>query len=159
MRVIAIGLAGLAMIAVPVPALAKDAAVEAPITAFITAFNKGDVPAASRTHAPSVNITDEVAPYRWVGPGAFSAWLAALGKDSAARGITEERVKVSDPTRELVTGADAYVIVPAVYSFRQKGVAMSETAQFTFSLHKGAAGWKITGWTWTGPDPSPVAIN
>jgi hypothetical protein len=36
---------------------------------------------------------------------------------------------IGTPTRELVTGNHAYVIVPSVYSFKLKGVAMSETAQ------------------------------
>jgi hypothetical protein len=149
-------LVGLAGLALPLPALAQDVAVEAPIEAFVASFNKGDVPGAKATHEKLATIVDEVAPYGWSGPGAFDAWLAALAADSAAKAITEESVTISKPTRELVTGADAYVIVPAVYRFKQKGVAMSEAAQFTFSLHKGAAGWKIRSWTWTGPDATPV---
>ncbi|MEG3146455.1 hypothetical protein U1839_17520 [Sphingomonas sp. RT2P30] len=152
MRGLAIALTGLACAALPLPALAKDAAVEAPIRTFVASFNKGDVPAAAATHDRDVAIIDEVAPYRWSGAGAFDGWLAALAADSRAKGITDQSVTISDPTRELVTGADAYVVVPAVYRFRQKGVAMTETAQFAFSLHKGEAGWKISGWTWTGPD-------
>jgi hypothetical protein len=156
MRGLAIGLIGLACAALPLPAFASDAAVEAPIRVFIDSFNKGDVPAAAATHEKVVVIIDEIAPYRWSGAGAFDAWLGALAADSKAKGITDETVTISDPTRELVTGADAYVVVPAVYRFKQKGVAMAEVAQFAFALHKGEAGWKIAGWTWTGPDASPV---
>jgi hypothetical protein len=43
-----------------------------------------------------------------------------------------------------------------VYHFKQKGVAMSETAQMTLTLEKGASGWKISGWAWTGPDAAVV---
>jgi len=55
-----------------------------------------------------------------------------------------------------VSGQTAYVVVAATYTFKQKGVAMREPAQMTFSLAKEAAGWKIAGWTWTGPDPVPA---
>ena len=149
-------LIGLACVALPLPALAQDAAVEAPIEAFVGAFNKGDVPAAKATHEKLAIIIDEVAPYSWAGPAAFDNWLAALATDAAARGITDQSVTISKPTRELVSGTDAYVVVPAVYRFKQKGVAMSEAAQFAFTLHKSATGWKIRGWTWTGPDATPV---
>lgn len=56
-------------------------------------------------------------------------------------------------TREIVTGSSAYVVVAVVYTFPQKGVAMREPAQMTFAMKKGAEGWKIAGWTWTGPEP------
>ncbi len=148
-----IGLAGLAL---PLPALAQDAAVEAPIETFVASFNKGDVPAAKATHEKLATIIDEVAPYSWAGPGAFDNWLAALAADSTAKGITDQSVTIARPTRELVSGGDAYVVVPAVYRFKQKGVAMSEAAQFAFTLHKSETGWKIRGWTWTGPDATPV---
>lgn len=150
------GLIGLACLALPLPAMAQDAAVEAPIETFVAAFNKGDVPAAKATHERLAMIIDEVAPYSWAGPTAFDGWLAALAADSAAKGITDESVTISKPTRELVSGADAYVVVPAVYRFKQKGVAMAEVAQFAFTLHKGESGWKIRSWTWTGPDATPA---
>ena len=44
-------------------------------------------------------------------------------------------------------------MVPAVYTFKERGVAMREAAQMTFVLKKGAGGWLIHGWTWTGPAP------
>ena len=49
-----------------------------------------------------------------------------------------------------------YVVVPAVYAFKQRGVAMQEKAQMTFVLQNGPSGWLIHGWTWTGPKPSAV---
>lgn len=138
------------------PALAGDKAVEAPITTFIDSFNKGDVAAAAATMTPNVTIIDEFSPHLWTGVGAFKTWSSAYDKDAAAKGITNPKVTISSPTREVITGGHAYVIVPAVYTFTQKGVAMSETAQMTLTLVKGSKGWKITAWAWTGPDPSPV---
>ena len=44
-----------------------------------------------------------------------------------------------------------YVVIAATYTFEQKGKAMHEPAQMTFAMKKVADGWKIAGWTWTGP--------
>lgn len=150
------GIAAVALvIGLSVPAAARDAALEAPITAFIDAFNKGDnATAKAQMAAGGVVIIDEVPPFRWGGPKAFDMWVADYGKDATAKDITEPAVRIGTPTRELVTGNHAYVIVPSVYSFKLKGVAMSETAQMTFALDRGATGWKIVAWT--GPDASPV---
>ncbi len=139
-----------------VPAAAQNAAVEAPITTFITAFNKGDVATAKSTMAEKVSITDEVAPFRWHGKDAFATWIADYDVDAKAKGITDPSVTILEHTRELVQGDAAYVIVPATYRFTQKGVKMAEPAQMTFALEKGPNGWKIAAWTWTGPDATPV---
>jgi hypothetical protein len=66
-------------------------------------------------------------------------------------------VTIGAPTREETSGDGAYVVVPAVYAFKERGVAMREPAQMTFVLKKGPGGWLIHGWTWTGPKPEPVA--
>jgi hypothetical protein len=65
-------------------------------------------------------------------------------------------VAISKPTRTEVSVDQAYVIVPAIYTFKQRGVAMRETAQMTFVLKKGASGWLIHGWTWTGARAKPA---
>lgn len=138
------------------PALAADPAVEAPIQQFVTAFNKGDTAGAAATMAVRVSIIDEVAPFQWRGPDAFARWGAALAADSKAKGYSAESVTLGAPSRELVSGSNAYVIVPATYSFTQKGVKMAEVSQMTFTLMKVDTAWKITGWTWTGPEASVV---
>ena len=82
-------------------------------------------------------------------------WLDLMADDAKA-GVTGESVAISAPTRVEIEGENAYVVVPAVYSFKDHGAAMSESAQMTYALHKGAAGWKIAAWTWTGPRASPA---
>jgi hypothetical protein len=136
---------------------APDAGLMAPIRKFVDSFNKGDMVAAAATHAPGdVSILDEVSPYLWRGSEAFKAWSADLGKDAEKRGITEQVVEISDPTREETSGDHAYVVVPAVYTYKERGKAMREQAQFVFALQKGATGWLIHGWAWTGPTPAPA---
>jgi len=139
-------------------AATPDAQLMAPIQKFTDAFNKGDTAAAAATHAAAADlaIIDEVSPHLWQGPQAFQAWSADLDSDAKKRGITDQAVTISAPTREETSGDHAYVVVPAVYTFKERGVAMREPAQWVFALRKGAGGWLIHGWAWTGPKPQPV---
>jgi ketosteroid isomerase-like protein len=142
------------------PALAQvpEADLMAPIQKFVDAFNKGDNAAAAATHAAGLDlvIIDEVPPYAWHGAQAFQSWGAALEADAQKQGMTEPMVAISKPTRIETTGDAAYVVMPVVYSFKQRGTALREAAQATFVLKKGASGWLIHGWTWTGPKPTPA---
>jgi hypothetical protein len=132
-----------------------DPQLMAPINKFVEAFNKGDIAGAAATHASAADlaIVDEVPPYLWRGPQAFQTWVTDLTADAKKHGITDQQVTLSPATRVETDGVDAYVIAPSVYSFKEGGVAMRETAQMTFALKKGAGGWLIHGWTWTGPKP------
>ncbi|HET7218603.1 MAG TPA: hypothetical protein VFJ02_11175 [Vicinamibacterales bacterium] len=135
-----------------------DPQLMAPITKFIDTFNKGDMAGAASTHAaePDLAITDEVAPYFWRGAKAFESWAGDLDRDAKKNGITEQKVVLGSATRVETDGNAAYVIVPSTYTFKLKGVAMREAAQMTFTLKKGASGWLIHGWTWTGPRAKKV---
>ena len=148
---------GMACAAALSAASAASAELEAPIRQFIDAFNKGDGKAAGATHlAAGVSIIDEVPPYIWQGPTAFDTWVADLMKNDAAAGITEEKVTLGAVTREVASPQTAYLIVAATYTFKQRGAPMREPAQMTFALKNTAEGWKIAGWSWTGPDPVPA---
>ena len=148
-----------AFMVAPASAQAPDPQLDAPIQKFIDSFNKGDTAGAMATHAAGADlvIIDEVPPFIWRGAKAFQAWSTALEAASKQGGITDQMVTIKAPTRTESTGDSAYVIVPAVYTYKEKGVAMREAAQMTFALKKGASGWLIHGWTWTGPKPQRAA--
>jgi len=144
--------------AAPASAQTADPQLLAPIHKFIDSFNKGDTAAAAATHATAdLTIIDEVPPYLWRGPKAFQEWGAALESDAKTQGVTEPKVTLGAPVRTEKSGDQAYVVIGAVYSFKQKGAAMREAAQMTFVLKKAGSGWLIHGWTWTGPKPKPAA--
>jgi ketosteroid isomerase-like protein len=145
--------------AAPARAQAPEPQLIAPIQKFMDSFNKGDIAGAAATHASGADLTiiDEVPPFVWSGPKAFQAWATSLDTVSKQAGITDQMVTISAPTRTETSGDSAYVIVPAVYTYKEKGVAMREAAQMTFVLKKGASGWLIHGWTWTGPKPQRAA--
>ncbi|MEO7275902.1 MAG: nuclear transport factor 2 family protein [Vicinamibacterales bacterium] len=159
MRKLMVGVALCVLTAATASAQAPAAGVMAPIQKFVDTFNKGDLAGAASTHAAAADlvIVDELAPFAWHGVGAFTAWSAALDADAKKQGITEPSVKIGAPTRTEMSGDMAYVVVPVVYSFKLKGVAMTERAQMTYVLKKGPSGWLIHGWTWTGPKPSAAA--
>lgn len=140
----------------PCAALAADPAVVAPINKFVASFNAGDIAGAEATVTEDVAIIDEVAPFLWQGKGSFKAWLDALSASDKAKGITDQKVTIGTPIRDMADGTRAYVIVPATYNFNERGKPMKEVAQMTFALVKGADGWKIIGWTWTGPEATPA---
>ena len=159
MRYLIIGALVSMCVGSPVQAQTTDPQVIAPITKFIDAFNKGDMAGAAATHAAEADlvITDEVPPFLWRGAQALKAWAADLEADGKKNGMTDEKVTLSPATRVESNGADAYVVVPAVFTFKQKGAAMRESAHMTFVLKKGATGWLIHGWTWTGPKAPTAA--
>jgi len=158
MRYLILGVLGLC-VAAPVQAQTADPQVVAPIIKFIDAFNKGDMAGAAATHASGADlvIIDEVSPFVWRGAQAFKTWAADLEADAKKNGITNQKVTLKPATRTETTGSDAYVVVPAVYSFSEAGVAKTESAHMTFALKKGSTGWLIHGWTWTGPTAPKVA--
>jgi SnoaL-like domain len=137
-----------------------NADLMAPIQKFVESFNKGDMAGAAATHTTSADlaIIDEVPPHMWLGPKAFQAWSSDLMNDAKKNGITEPLVTIRAATRTERNGDQAYVVVPAVYTFKQNGTPMREAAQMTFVLKKaaGASAWLIHGWTWTGPKPQPA---
>jgi hypothetical protein len=139
-------------------AATPEAQVMAPIRLFIDSFNKGDLKAAAAALSPTgLVIIDDVSPHVWAGPSALETWSTALAASDQIEGNTDGAVTIGKPTREVVSGDRGYVVLPAVYTFKEKGVAMREAAQMVYALQKGTSGWQITGWTWVGTTPRPGA--
>jgi hypothetical protein len=130
----------------------------APVKAFLEGFNRGDINAVSAAQrGTTLAIMDEVPPHLWLGARAVDAWMSSLNAYDKAHGRTDGAVTMSAPQVTTVEGASAYVVAPAVYTFKEKGRPMREAATMTFALHHAASGWKITGWTWNGTVPSAAA--
>ena len=123
------------------------------VNGFNDGLNTGKIPTAYMTASQSV--VDEFAPHHWSGPGAAKAWWAAFGAFSQKSGMTEPAMKLAKPSRIEQDGAHAYVIVPAVFSFKQKGKPVHEDGALTFAMDHAKGGWKISAFTWSGPRPTP----
>jgi ketosteroid isomerase-like protein len=160
MRLLSLSLIASLALAGGAAAKTTSADLAVPIHQFIDAFNKGDGKAASANFVTTgVSIIDEVPPFIWRGATAFDTWSHDLAANDAKKGIAGEKVTLGAVTRTEVEGDRAYVVVGATYSFTEHGAPMHEVAQMTYVLRKGADGWKIGAWTWTGPKPSPDAAK
>lgn len=131
-----------------------------PIHLFVDSFKKGDQKAAATAFAPgSISITDEIAPYGWTGPHAPQQWAKDVAAASAKDGMSEESITLDMPTREEIVGDYGYVVVPAVFAFKQKGAAMSEPAQMVYTLKQVRGRWLITSWTWAAGTIGPATAT
>lgn len=129
---------------------AQQKDVMAVVTQFIDGFNKGDIPSALATCAEQTSIIDEFPPHEWHGPGACAKWAADYDLDAKKKGITDGIVTLATTKYLTVSGDRAYVVIPSSYDYKLNGKPVKQTgATFTFALHKGSAGWKITGWSWS----------
>ena len=135
------------------PALATEQTdAMAPVHQFIDGFNKGDVKSALAACAEQTSIIDEFPPHEWHGAGACANWASDYEANAKKEGISDGVVTLGKPRHVDVTGDRAYVVVPANYTFKQKGKGKKETsAMMALALQKGSAGWRIVGWSWAAP--------
>jgi hypothetical protein len=139
-----------ALLAAGSAAATEKTDVMVPLHQFVDAFNKGDIKAAVAQCAEQTSIIDEFPPHEWHGAGACSTWANDFDADAKKNGITDGIVTLGKPRHVDVTADKAYVVVPANYTFKQKGKPVKEMGStLTVALQKAAAGWRITGWTWT----------
>lgn len=117
---------------------------------FVDSFNKGDTKAAAATCTDQTSIIDEFPPHEWHGAGACAKWMADYDAFGKKNGLTDGHVKLGAAKHVDVTADRAYVVVPADYTYKEKGKPVSENgALMTVALQKTAAGWRITAWSWS----------
>ena len=124
--------------------------VMATVHQFTDSLNKGDTKTALATCAASSSIIDEFPPHQWQGATACADWANDFDTYNKKYGITHAIAKFGKPRHVDITGDRAYVVVPATYTYKQKGKRVTESGStLTVALQKVAAGWQITGWAWT----------
>ena len=137
-------------------AMAEDnAALMKPIDGFIKATSQGRLAEAAGYFGPSQFIIDEFAPYHWSGPSAVKTWWAGFVADSKTSGMTDAVMTLGAPTRVLQTARHAYVVAPAVLTYKIRATPGRETGVFTFSLDKTGKGWRLAAMSWAGDKPVP----
>jgi ketosteroid isomerase-like protein len=128
----------------------EKSAVMAPVHQFVDAFNKGDAKTAAALCATEASIIDEFPPHEWIGAGACTKWMSDYDADAKKEGVSDGSVTLGTPRHVDITADRAYVVVPADYTFKQKGKVVKETgSMLTIALRKGASGWRIVAWAWT----------
>jgi ketosteroid isomerase-like protein len=150
-RLIVVALmAVIALVSVPGKVSASPASdVMAAINHAVAAFNKDDMKTWTAACASPASVIDDFPPHSWQGPMACADWASSYTAFSKKSGITDGIVTLGTPWHVAVTGAHAYVVCPATYTYKQNGKPMKESGSiFTLVLTKGAAGWLITSWAW-----------
>ena len=120
------------------------------VEAFRTAIAEGDIKGIAQAHVEdAVTIIDSISPFIWSGPAAVSNWMSSLTLHVERQGIRDGSVFYDAPITKLTDrNHQAYVALPAIWSYRAKGIAMRDTAMVAFALRQTPAGWKIAGWSW-----------
>jgi hypothetical protein len=146
---IALSLAAFATLSTAQTLGSAQTAVLAPVHQFVDGFNKGDTKMLLAACADQTSILDEFPPHEWHGPGACAKWISDFDADAKKNGITDGVVTLSNPSHVDITSDRAYVVIPANYTFKQKGKPVSEVGSIiTLTLQKNPTGWRITGWSW-----------
>jgi ketosteroid isomerase-like protein len=124
----------------------------ATITRMTDAVNRGDMPTAFAAFTPAPMIVEDLAPYRWQGPGTPQAWVEGMAANAQAHGISTINMKLAPPTRIDVAGDHAYAVVPGRLSYVLKdGHAEHADGLITVLLLQTAGDWKIDTLIWSGP--------
>ncbi len=127
---------------------APDPSLMAPIHGFDDAVNR-NAPLESYLAPGPEAVIDDFSPHRWVGPGAIKAWFADFGAFCGKQGITQPHVTTGAASHVEQDSNHAYVVLPAVFTFRMKGKAHREEGTMTLSLDRYRSGWKIAAFSWS----------
>jgi ketosteroid isomerase-like protein len=111
-------------------------------------FNKGDTKSALAACADQTSIIDDLPPHEWHGAGACSKWMKDADAYFKKNEITDAVSTLGKPRHIDVAADRAYVVIPASFTYMQKGKPVKETSTVTMSLQKTESGWRITGWAW-----------
>lgn len=131
---------------------AAPTAVMATVSRMTDAVNRGDMPTAFAAFTASPTIVEDLPPYRWQGPGTPQAWIAGMGANAEAHGITAINMRLAPATRIDVTDDRAYVIVPGLLSFKlTDGHSEHANGFLTVLLQRTGGDWKIDTLIWSGP--------
>ena len=116
---------------------------------YISAFNNGDVEAMAAAFAVPSFILDPMAPHVWGGPTAAEDWWRDVLIEVEHQGASDLCITAGEPLHNNVAGDDAYVFVPATFSYKVRGKQVTQTgAVITVALRKLADGWRIVAWAW-----------
>lgn len=136
------------MLPVDHAAAAEKTDAMVPLHQFVDSFNKGDLKSAVAACAGNASVIDDFPPHEWQGNGC-QKWADGFVDVTRKGRITDARILLDKPRHIDITGDWAYVVVPVTLIFKHAGKPITLPSVFTASLHKEAAGWRITGWAWT----------
>ena len=130
--------------------------LHAEILGFIDDVNRGDMPAALARLTDDVCIVEDLAPFRWTGPGAGARWLTDMAGNGARLGVTAIAMTPGEPRRTELEGEHGYCILPGRVTLEGPEVALAEDGLLTFAMRREGGAWRISAFTWTGEAAKPA---
>ena len=125
------------------------------VSQYIDAFNKGDSKAMAACFSVPGSILDGMAPHVWHGPTVAEDWYKDVLVEAANHGASDYFVTLDKPLHANVTGDSAYMVSPAMMTFKTHGKQVTQSgAIFTTALRKSSDGWRIAAWAWAKGKPS-----
>src|SRR6476646_3676349 len=116
----------------------------AAVRQYLDGFNIGDAKVMSASFADTGSILDRMAPHLWQGPRAAQDWYRDVLIEGKQHGASDYFVTLGEPLHNNVTGDSAYVVFPAIMTFKAGGKQVTQSgAFFTVALRKLAEGWRI----------------
>lgn len=124
------------------------------ITAMVDAVNRSDFGRAAAAFTAEPTIIEDIAPFRWHGPDAPSAWLAAMGDNAARLGVQSIAMDLGQPVNIVTSDNAAYAVFPGhlILATTQDGELRSR-GTLTFVLAQRDNSWLIDTLVWSGPEP------
>lgn len=123
----------------------------AAVRRFIEGFNGDDVDLALTACADETTIIDDFPPHHWFGPGAAGTWYREMARMATGYGMSDWSVTLHEPSMEVVSDRNAYLVVPVGVRWLQDGAPTERPGFMTLSLLEQAEGWRIStlAWTWS----------
>ncbi|CAB3761603.1 hypothetical protein [Paraburkholderia solisilvae] len=111
-----------------------------------------DPPKLAVNFTQSVVLVDDLAPFVFTGAAedALSTWTKAYEDDAEQTGVTNFSMQLLKPRQIEVNDTHAYIVLPAVYHFKQHNKASRERGVITATLEKVNGTWLISTWSWAG---------
>lgn len=119
------------------------------LQAVAGAWNQGHMPAASNFE-PSLTVVDNTPPYLFQGPDAVADWIKAY-RDRQPKGTEDSKTSLHflNPETVEITGARAYVAIPADWQVELHGKTDVSHGIITAVLRRAGKHWRIATWVWT----------
>ena len=143
-----VALACVAAFSAPATATEQGDALR-PVHQFVESMNKGDLGSAVAACGDEMSIIDNVAPYQWHGKGACEKWAGSQEADSTKKGLSDIVFKIGEATRFAIHNDSAYAVLPASYTFKEKGKPGRVEGTLTAALQKTPTGWHMTGFAFS----------
>lgn len=139
--------AAAALATAPAGAATPQAGARGAIDRAVASTNSNDPAQVAANFAPDAVIVDENAPFVWRGANAGAAWWHSV-QHAVAGGSLHASAGPLVEYRTDKAGDDAYAVVPLHITVSLKGKTINESGLWALTLHRFAAGWKITTASW-----------